>query len=264
MIGQCKLCQQEMELRQSHILPEFLYQNLYDPQPKRFYTLTVNLDNAEDSKKKIEQKGIREPLFCDTCEGLLSKYENYAAETIYAKNNGNKAYIINRSQTPDLQYFLYDYAGFSYKEFKIFLLSILYRIIICKTFNTPNISDGIEERLRQAIHNETPLDFDDFGCLMQVIKYKKEHIAGGFILDPFLTENDNSKVLNILIDGFMYSFYLNSKNLSEEKKTFFLRQDGTMKILGRVLFQDKGLFERLKKAYDYFTTMKNKRKTNDR
>lgn len=100
------------------------------------------------------------------------------------------------------------------------------------------------------------MDYDDFGCLMQVIKYKKEHIAGGFILDPFLTENDNSKVLNILIDGFMYSFYLNSKNLAEEKKEFFLRQNGTMKILGRVLFQDKGLFERIKQAYDFFRTIK--------
>ena len=95
------------------------------------------------------------------------------------------------------------------------------------------------------------------GALISPLKkYEKEHIAGGFILDPFITENDNSKVLNILIDGFMYSFYLNSKNLAEEKKEFFLRQNGTMKILGCVLFQDKGLFERIKQAFDFFRTIK--------
>jgi len=86
MTGICKLCLHEKELRHSHILPEFMYQNLYDQAPKRFYTLTVNLDKAEESKKKIEQKGIREYLLCGDCEVQLSKFENYAAETIYAKN----------------------------------------------------------------------------------------------------------------------------------------------------------------------------------
>lgn len=106
--------------------------------------------------------------------------------------------------------------------------------------------------MRVAVLNQNPLDYDDFGCLLQVIKYKKEQIAKGFILDPFLTKNDTATVLNILIDGFMYSFYLNSKDLPDGKKDFFLKQDGTMIILGRVLFQDKGLFERIKAAFDFF------------
>ena len=93
MIGTCRLCCQEKELRHSHILPEFMYQNLYDNSPKRFYTLNVDLENSDNSKRKIEQKGIREYLLCGDCEVQLSKYENYAAETIYAKNLGNKATI---------------------------------------------------------------------------------------------------------------------------------------------------------------------------
>lgn len=92
------------------------------------------------------------------------------------------------------------------------------------------------EQLRLAIDTQVLLDYDDFGCLLQVIKYKKEQIAGGFILDPFLTKNENSPPLNILIDGHMYSFYLNSKQLPLDKKDFFLKKDGTMVILGRVLF----------------------------
>lgn len=254
MVGNCKLCQLEKELRNSHILPEFMYQNLYDPSPKRFYNLKVDLDNLKNSKKRIEQKGIREYLLCGECEVKLSKFENYAAETIYAKNLSNKAYIVKASETPDHQYFTYDYAGFSYQEFKIFQLSILWRVIISKSFNTPEIEQAIVERLRNAIYNLDPLDYDDFGCLLQVIKYKKGQIAKGFILEPFLTKNDAATVLNILIDGLMYSFYLNSKELSVDKKAFFLKPDGTMTILGRVLFQDKELFERLKATFDFFKT----------
>jgi len=233
MIGICKLCLCEKELRHSHILPEFMYQNIYDLAPKRLYKLTININKTEESKKRIEQKGIREYLLCGDCEVLLSKYESYAAETIYSKNLGNKAYISKKSQTPDLQYFTYDYVGFSYPDFKIFLLSILWRILICKTFDIPNIDNSITEKLRIAINTQNSMDYDDFGCLIQIIKYNEKETAKGFILAPFLTNNKENAVLNILIDGFMYSFYLNSKQLPNDKKSFFLKQDGTMIILGR-------------------------------
>jgi hypothetical protein len=229
-----------------------MYQNLYDPNPKRFYTVKVNIDNNEDFSTKINQKGIREYLFCGDCESLLSKYENYSAETIYAKNKKNKAYLVKASETPDQQYFLYEWAGISYNEFKIFLLSIIYRIFISSTFYSPPVSDETLEKLRAAIHSETALDYDEFGCMIQIIKYKKSYIASGFILDPFVTRNENSDILNILVDGFMYSFFLDSKNVSEEIKDNFLKLDGKMNIVGRILFQDIGLFEKIKKAYDYF------------
>lgn len=254
MIGKCKLCDKEKQLKNSHILPEFMYQNLYDSSPKRFYSLNVNLNDSDKSRKRIEQKGIREYLLCGDCEVQLSKYENYSAETFYAKNLKNKAYIKKANETLDQQYFTYEYAGFSYKEFKVFLLSILWRIIISNKFKTPQIDNRIVEKLKLAVRNQDPLDYDDFGCLVQVIKYKKGQLAKGFILDPFLTQNENSPILNILIDGFMYSFYLNSKQIRNETKDFFLRKDGTMTILGRVIFTDKSLLERIKSAFDFFNT----------
>jgi hypothetical protein len=190
---------------------------------------------------------------CGDCEGLTGKYEGYAAETIYAKK-GNKTYIVKAQQNQNQQYFSYNYAGFEYNAFRIFLLSLLWRVIISKTFNTPDVDPDIIEKLREAIKNENPLDYDDFGCLMQVIKYKKGELAKGYILDPFLTQNGNIKVLNMFIDGFMYSFYLNSKELAENKKVHFLKPDGTMTIMGRILFNDTGLFERIKRAFGYFKT----------
>jgi len=92
MTGECNLCRQEKELRYSHILPEFMYQNLYDHAPKRFYALTVNLDKAEGSKRRIEQKGIREYLLCGECEVLLSNINADAKEftTILTLKEENK------------------------------------------------------------------------------------------------------------------------------------------------------------------------------
>ena len=252
MLGICKLCQKEKELRNSHILPEFMYQNVYDDQPKRFYSLNVDLHEQAKSKSHIEQKGIREYLLCNECEGLLSKYEDYAAETIYGKRLGNKAHIVKQSETPDQEYFVYEYAGFSYRDFKIFSMSLLWRLIVSKSFDTPDVSPGITEKLRLAILIEDPLDYDDFGCLLQIIKFKKGEIVKKFILQPYLTKSPNSDIINVLIDGFLYSFYLNSKATSQTQKDFFLKPDGTMQIVGRILFKDKGLFDMVMAAYNFF------------
>jgi hypothetical protein len=249
MMGECKLCKKSSVLRKSHILPEFMYQNLYDKDVRRFYSLTVNLDEAKNSKQKIEQKGIREYLLCNECEVLLSKYENYAAETLYGKNSKNKSYITSSSQTPDLQYFTYEYAGFDYKKMKIFLLSILWRIIISKTFVTPTISNDTVERLRIAISNEDPLKYNEFGCLVQILKYKKDQLVKGFILSPYMSGVDGN-ILNILVDSFVFSFYLNQSDVSDE--SFLLKEDGTMIVFGRVIFQDIDLVNRLKAAFDTF------------
>lgn len=246
----CKLCLQEKVLRNSHILPEFMYQYIYDTDIKRFLSLQINITKLEDAKRRIEQKGIREYLLCQNCETLLSTYENYAAETIYGKNQKNQAYIVSFKETPDQKYFTYDYVGFDYKRFKIFLLSILWRLVISKSFNTPEINHEIQESLRVAILNENPLEYDDFGCLIQVIKYKKDQLARGYILSPFMS-GKNDEIFNILIDGFMYSFYL-ANNDTQKGKSYFLKKDGTMIIIGKIVFEDKQLFEKLKTAFDFF------------
>jgi len=246
----CKLCLKENQLRNSHVLPEFMYQNLYNVDIRRFHSFEINLDNLEDAKKRIQQKGVREYLLCQQCETLLSRYENYAAETLYGKNLKNQTYLVEAQQTPDEKYFVYNYAGFDYQKFKIFLFSILWRLIISESFKTPKVDDEIVETLRGAILSENPLSPNDFGCLLQVVKYKKGQLAKGFILSPYMT-GSKDEILNIFVDGFIYSFYLQKDNTKEE--SFFLQENGRMKIFGRILFDDKQLFEKLSTAFDFFS-----------
>jgi len=227
-----------------------MYQNLYNTDIRRFHSFEINLDNLEDAKKRIQQKGVREYLLCQKCETLLSKYENYAAETLYGKNLKNKTYIVDAKQTPDEKYFLYHYVGFDYQAFRIFLLSILWRLIISKSFKTPDFPIDLVEKLRQAIIEENPLSPKEFGCLLQVIKYKKGQIVKGFILSPYVTGEKNH-ILNIMVDGFIFSFFFESEGLPEEE--FFLKEDGTMTIFGRVLFEDKELFQKLTTVFEYFS-----------
>ena len=79
----CKLCLNDRPLRRSHIIPEFMYSGIYDNDPKRFYEIRIDDDEA---KSRIQQKGQLEYLLCGECETKLSLYEKYADENIYGKN----------------------------------------------------------------------------------------------------------------------------------------------------------------------------------
>ena len=68
----CRLCLKKKVLKNSHIIPEFIYSPLYD-EKHRFHVLS-NMNVSGPAKL---QKGIREYLLCGECEGKLSKYERY-------------------------------------------------------------------------------------------------------------------------------------------------------------------------------------------
>ena len=65
--------------------------------------------------------------------------------------------------------------------------------------------------------------------------------------------------MHILIDGFMYSFAVTDEQILPTDITDnFLKKDGNMNIVGRLIFEDRPLFEKVYKAYDFY-----KREIND-
>jgi hypothetical protein len=71
--GVCKLCCRNDDLRESHIIPEFFYQHVYDTGHV-FYRL------SSDSKRpKQARRGLYQELFCGSCESLFQTLENYVA-----------------------------------------------------------------------------------------------------------------------------------------------------------------------------------------
>lgn len=140
----CKLCLQERELQNSHIIPEFLYKPLYD-RLHRCQVLSIN----EDEKNKYVQKGIREKSLCSDCEQLLCIYEKYANEVlsggveIEIENYPNRIIVRN----------------IDYKKFKLFQLSILWRASVSsdKFFSEINLScRPHEEKICKMILSEKP------------------------------------------------------------------------------------------------------------
>ena len=72
--GTCKLCGTIGEIKNSHIVPNFILKMLKDDR-KHQYALLPSLLTAESPNKPVQQ-GMREYLLCETCEQKFSKWEN--------------------------------------------------------------------------------------------------------------------------------------------------------------------------------------------
>lgn len=239
MKEECKLCGCESRLCRSHIIPEFLYEKIYDRSPKRFWYLRMSKD---ETRKKIEQKGLREYLFCKKCEKKLSGYEKYAAEIIYAKNRKSPVILKNKASNKNIT--VYQFEKFDFKMFRLFLLSIIWRISISKEkFNTISIADEYETQLHEALKNEDPLEENQFCCFIQLMMKNDDTPFRGTILGPYETSYNDKQVINILLDGFLFSFIIGELTLPQGISEHMLNKEGKMSIVSRYINDDPNIME---------------------
>lgn len=128
LIGTCKLCCREDEnlLKKSHIIPNFMYQYLFDEQNRIAVVASTEL-TKKDRKFKTQPTGEYEQgILCSTCDNeLKGQYESYAAKALYGKDISiNNAPKVKRYQNKAGQKWSV-IENIDYHKFKLFLLSIL-------------------------------------------------------------------------------------------------------------------------------------------
>jgi hypothetical protein len=144
MKAKCELCSISAELRHSHIVPEFLYGLTYD-EKHRF----ILVPGSTDSRPRYEQQGLREYLLCQLCEVRFSRYEGYTKRVMldtetFHRAEHRKHLVIH---------------GVKYPEFKLFWMSVLWRMSISSLdlFRTVDLGPHAEI-LRQHLAIEDPDD----------------------------------------------------------------------------------------------------------
>lgn len=75
-IGICRLCKQECQLKESHIVPKLFYNLIKKNSP------TGRFRNANNPNIPY-QDGEKLPFLCGECEEKFSKYETYFSKNIY-------------------------------------------------------------------------------------------------------------------------------------------------------------------------------------
>src|SRR5229473_2688230 len=124
----CKLCLEEKTLlKQSHIIPDFMYQELFDEKHQFYRSKTPNPDNYS----KLPTGEYDQNILCTECDNVrIGQLEDYARKVLY----GGKVAVpesltfMNQVNPHGMKYTYCQ--NINHKKFKLFLLSILWRASI--------------------------------------------------------------------------------------------------------------------------------------
>lgn len=208
-IGKCKLCLQDKELlKRSHIVPEFIYKHsgMYDDKHRYNQVTTDKLFeghySGNEPKKKF--KGVYEgDILCQHCDGvIIHDYEDYGKKIIYdAAKCDNYQDPVN-----GLKFTLCK--GVDYKQFKLFMLSMLWRASISSRDNFDfMLPSEQEEELREMILNGNPKNSDDFPFVMMTFNQLVGTESDFILFVPMEGKNGSYLVKRLAIDGLFIDFF---------------------------------------------------------
>lgn len=210
----CAFCKKDKNLCNSHIIPEFLWGPLYDTKHR------TNEVSVEKEKLKLIQKGLREKLLCKACEGRLSRLEgdfNLKWKEVCPDSVTDDHFIIK---------------GLNYSDFKLFLLSILWRASVASRPEFEVLKLGkFEEQVRQMILAGDPGKEDDFGIMAGFfVSPVTRQICKGIVAmsSPFTL--DGHEGYAFIFGGVRWQFIV-SDDPSRNQIPYSLKEDGTLVLL---------------------------------
>lgn len=206
-----------MPLCNSHVIPEFFYEQmrLYDDK-HRFNILSTD----PHDERRIAQKGIREKLLCGKCELKFSQWEDYARRLMY----GGEGFEVTVNTPKGIE------CTVAYSEFKLFQLSILWRVGITTRDEFSSIDlRGHEESIRAMLLGEQPGEAEVYGC---ILFYSSKHtdITSNMIHCMDMSEIDGVPCVPLLLGDFYWLFFLSKTALNPWQRSLFLQETGHLRI----------------------------------
>jgi hypothetical protein len=215
----CKLCGLDKKLVKAHIIPDFMYSSMYGSK----HTLVeVSLDNL-NNRKVIQTAHKDKNILCATCDNeVIGSYERYASKILFDESIFKC--VINDHGLKSYE------TTINYREFKLFLLSILWRSSITSLSYFKHISIGkYEEVIRSMLFNNQPYTSDVFPIsIIKLEPVKSQHSKVG--LDPITTLVSNPKWCVFVLNGFTYSFVLSHQAKDFEHDSFAIKEDNLLII----------------------------------
>jgi hypothetical protein len=213
----CKLCHSNNQLRNSHIISETFWKAIYDKKHRAVPLAT------KSSTPRFIQNGIQEKLLCESCEQKFSKWECVLQKSLVDMGNRNGQFItINQVDEK-----LYKVKDIKYKEFKLAILSILWRMSITSHPFFKDYNLGVyNEKFRQILLDENVPDEKQYSIMVS-----RCEIDNTFHPDMiFLFPPVKHIVQSFVIWGHHFKILMNDEKLPEKFKEYFLRDSGELFI----------------------------------
>ncbi len=139
----CQFCHQDLLFRNSHIVPEFLYDGLYNANHQM-----IGIHGRGSKGRKVLHKGIRERLFCEACEQHFNEHFEKPCRESWVQS----CPLLDPWFTEDVRWIKVDYA-----PFKLFHLSVLFRAGVSSLPTFAEVSLGPhQERMRRMLLSRDP------------------------------------------------------------------------------------------------------------
>lgn len=233
----CKLCLEDRELCDSHIIPEFMYKPIYDDK-HRLHELS---SDPHVANKLTRQKGLRERLLCQECEGHLSVYERYASMVWHG---GAGVTFEKRGRLTIMN-------SLDYETFKLFEISILWRAAVAsgEFFGAVKIGNKHESTLRKMIRQADPGEPHEYGCItFVVISDDVEGKLVHMILTPERIRMYGHTAYRFLFGSVCWIFIVSSHSSSFSGQNMFLQTQGSL-LVPVVKAEETELFTQLARVF---------------
>ena len=210
----CRLCLQEKELVNSHILPNFFYKHIWKNDKR------LVLKNNPKIRTVKYQGGVKEFLLCKDCDGIkISQLESYAKQII----------IENENYEERFDRFLF--TDVDYHKFYLFQISLLWRMSVSSDVMFDDVRIGkYEENLRLSLLNENSSKINEFGCVIaKPINYPSD--MNKAILKPVFTSKDGINIYVLYMNGLVWMFFVSEHLFLAPIQEFFLQRNSVLPIV---------------------------------
>jgi len=234
----CKLCLKEKELRKSHIVPLFMQKDYFDSAQGHFLqhsevgklvdnALNGSVENLKE--KKLVQRKVDDiydlNILCGTCEQIIGDYETYAAGSHFLDLSIECEYFKKEDKTLTI-------SGLDYAKYKLFYLSILWRMSITTqpAFQYVDLGKKYNEVLRKMIFYGNPKKYYHFPILSSHF-FNDKGFPHKLYLSPIQYDSKQYSMVHLLLNGYVHNFIV-SDTIPKSKfnPSFLIRQNGCITI----------------------------------
>jgi len=217
----CHLCNSPKKLQDSHIIPRSYFRNLKGKTGQLFWISTNTTSGLVSSK--LSNSDPKEKLLCRECEQYISrKFEQYGTRLFkdYKKVRRTKQVVI--------------FNNFRFKEFYLFLISILWRVSISSLprYEHINLGKEINDLMRYClkankIKIQTSLRLDHFFKISVIRVVDNSQQIDDMAIKNILFDFDYEKgeqssdgmIWYFMIDGFLIIYHFTAEKDIHEVRT---------------------------------------------
>ena len=221
------------ELSYSHVIPEFLYTEMYD-EKHRFHVLSTKTPE----KPRHQQKGIRERLLCADCETKLSVAERYVSLILSGQ------VPIHTARNGDLV----EVQGLDYEKFRLFGLSILWRAQIASHAFFKEVDLGHHaEPIRDFLARGDPGPPHKYGFFLSPLVMGDKDVTD-LIVEPTKSRLGAHRCYRFVFGGLIWVFAVSSHRAPSVFDSAFIDLNGRMLMLVSDLREVKFLRDTMERA----------------